>query len=241
MKELIKKQFSVDFNCPLEALEENVFVTYKSDNNSRYKARSKGSIVCYNGKLYVRTEEERLTQKLKHKYNQKNSDWFLELPNLRELKDELAEFDLKIESINPFLIPIKEKMITDKWDGKFVFIEKEAILNFKKDKRITEAFCYSENDPDQIGLAYYEKNELKAICGANWNGKYTWEIGIEVLDHQFEKKGVATALVRNLTSKILLDHPNVLIVYSTSFSHVNSMNVAINAGFKIGWTEIAFN
>ncbi|HCM89266.1 hypothetical protein [Vagococcus sp.] len=241
MKELIKKQFSVDFNCPVEALDKNTFVTYKSDNRSRYRARSKGSIVCYDGKVYVRTEEDRLTQKLKSKYNQKKSDWFLEIKNLQELKAELAEFDLKIESINPFFIPIKEKIITDNWNERFVFIKKEDIPNFKENKRITEAFCYSENDPDQIGLAYYEGNELKAICGANWNGKYTWEIGIEVLDHQFEKQGIATELVRGLTSKILFDQPNVLIVYSTSFSHINSMNVAINSGFKIGWTEITFN
>ena len=240
MRVLVNKQFCVDFSCSEKDLAENLFVTKQSSEYSRYKARAKGNIVCYDGKVYVRTENEKLTKKLEETYANKKADWFLEMDNLKILSEELTSFDLEIADINPFFIPIREKFTSAVLDERFVFIEKEDILTFKEDQRITEAFCYLDKDPDQIGLGYYEDGKLKAICGANWNGKYTWEIGIEIIDSQFENRGIATELVHRMTTKIIAENPEILIVYSTSFSHVKSMDMAINAGFKLGWTEISF-
>jgi len=79
---------------------------------------------------------------------------------------------------------------------------------------------------------------LVAICGANKNGKYTWEIGIEILNQSYNKKGIATNLVKTLLSTIQKEQPNIIPVYSTSLSHIDSMNVAINSGCKVGWSEI---
>lgn len=235
---LLKEQFAVDFSCSVSDLENNFFVTNKSDLETRYWARDKGSIVCFNGNLFVRTENEALTQELQELYQDKNSDWFFEMDNLEKITTILKKYELKITRLAPFFVPKDKLELTVTNDSRFVFFNQEETQQFKVDKRITEAFCYSKTDPDQLGLGFYEDNVLQAVCGANRIGKYTWELGIEILNLEFEGQGIAAKLIQNITAKIQQGYPDVLPVYGTAFSHVKSINVALNAGFKLGWSEL---
>ncbi|MEG0256298.1 MAG: GNAT family N-acetyltransferase [Vagococcus sp.] len=236
-KKLLIKQFEIDFNCDSELLQESFFLTSTSNSDARYWDRNKADIVCFNNKIFVRTEIEALTKELEKLYGNINAEWFLEMNHIYKLNHTLKKYQLKIERIAPFFIPNKV-INSEEIPLTFQRFNQEDIFNFKQNKQITESFCYSEHDPDQIGFGYYVDNTLIAICGANKNGKYTWEIGIEILDRNFNKKGIATMLVKTLISTIQKEQPNIIPVYSTSLSHTNSMNVAINAGCRVGWSEI---
>lgn len=238
MKEALEKQFSLDLGQDIRENANNIYVTNQSQSSMRYWARGAGSIVSYNNRLLVRTENPELTERLRKKYGNQSSDWFFEIPNMESLSQLLEAYDVRISRLAPFFIPSKKLEITIAKDPRFVFISKEDIGAFKQDQRIKEAFCYSETDPDQLGLGYYEAGELKAICGANDTGRFVWEIGIEILDPELEGKGIAATLVRNLAAKIQEDYPEIGLVYGTAFSHTKSMNVAINAGFKVGFSEM---
>lgn len=236
-QDLLIKQFQTDFNCNSKALNNNLFLTSTSNSDARYWARNKADIVCFKNKIFVRTEIESLTTEFKKLYSNINAEWFLEMDNVYTLNNTLKKYQLKIERIAPFFIP--NKLIhTEHIDLTFQRFDKEDIVQFKQNKKITESFCYSEQDPDQIGFGYYVDNNLIAICGANRNGKYTWEIGIEILVQNYNKRGIATKLVQTMISTIQKEQPNIIPVYSTSLSHTKSMNVAINAGCKVGWSEI---
>lgn len=236
-KELLIKQFKTDFNCDSEQLNNSLFLTSASNSDARYWARNKADIVCFKNKIFVRTEIEPLTEELKNMYSNINAEWFLEMNNIYKLNNTLKKYQLKIERIAPFFIP--NKLInSENIDLKFRRFNQDDIFNFKQNKQITESFCYSEQDPDQLGFGYYVNNVLIAVCGANKNGKYTWEIGVEILNQNYNKKGIATKLVKTLISTIQKEQPNIIPVYSTSLSHIDSMNVAINAGCKVGWSEI---
>lgn len=236
-QKLLMNQFEIDFNCGSELLKDSFFLTSTSNADARYWARNKGNIVCYGNKIFVRTEIEDLTKELEKLYANINAEWFLEMSNIYKLNNILKKYQLKIERIAPFFIPSK---VINSDDITLIFqrFNQEDIFSFKQNKQITESFCYSEQDPDQIGFGYYVDNTLVAICGANKNGKYTWEIGIEILNRNYNKKGIATMLVKTLISTIQKEQPDIIPVYSTSLSHTNSMNVAINAGCKLGWSEV---
>ncbi|MFY8330585.1 GNAT family N-acetyltransferase [Vagococcus carniphilus] len=236
-KSLLEKQFQIDFNVNEIPIENNLFVTSNSSKDSRYWARNKADIVCYKDILLVRTNNEKLTEELQSTFSNTNSEWFLEMKNVNKLSSILEKYNLKIERLAPFFIPNK-LIIADNLDLPIKFFNQLDILDFKSNPNITEAFCYSNEDPDQLGIGYYNNSELVAIYGANKNGKYTWEIGIEILDNTFRGKGIATTLVKLLIAKIQSENSEIIPVYSTSFSHVSSMNVAISAGLKLGWTEI---
>lgn len=238
MKSLLEKQFEIDFSATNTELQENIFTTNQSDNRFRYWAREEGSIVSYNNRIYVRTTNEQLTAELKSKYGSRQSAWLFEVPNLKDIGEILQKYDMEITRMAPFFIPKKklsEPVITDE---RFVFISKEEIPSFKYDTRIKEAFCYSKTDEDMLGLGYYEQGELKAVCGVNNTGQYVWEIGIEILDNTLEGRGLATQMLSLLTRKIQQEFPDIVPVYGTSFSHTKSMNVAINADYKLVFSEL---
>lgn len=237
-KEILTQQFCIDFNCTEADLEKNYFGTATTNQRARYWARNKADIVCYNNLIYVRTEEEALTKELETHFKECKGEWFLETKNIKLLNQILQKFGLEIVRFAAFLIPKEEIQMQKKQALNFVLINQAEIITFKNDERIQEAFCYSGNDPDQFGLAYYEQEELIALCGANKNGEYTWEIGVEVFDQIHRNKGLATKLVRDATQVIQQESLDILPVYGTAFSHTRSINVAINAGFKYGWTEV---
>ena len=236
-KKRLEKQFQIDFNVNNLSFETNLFVTSNSSKNSRYWARKKADIVCYKDKILVRTNNEKLTEELRLTFSDIKAEWFLEMKNMNQLSAILEKYNLQIERLAPFFIP-NQLIMADNTDLPIQFFNQSDILAFKANPDITEAFCYSIEDPDQLGVGYYNDSELVAIAGANKNGQYTWEIGIEILDNNFGGKGIATTLVKQLIAKIQSENPDIIPVYSTSFSHVNSINVAINAGCKLGWTEV---
>jgi hypothetical protein len=235
---LIYKQLAIDFHCSPEtiALPDSFFTTYKGTSDSRYPARNEGNLVCQNGRLLCRTTNVALTQELREKYASVKAEWFCEMSNLYALNQILSKYDLEIQSIVPFFIP-DGQVIDDIAKENYQFHSEKEIPAFKNDKRIRQSFCYSEDDPDKLGLSYTENGKLLAMGGANHQGKYTWEIGIERIEDGGPKY-LASKLVRKLVAKIQTDYPDVLPIYSTQFSHVQSINVAIHAGLKLGWTEI---
>ena len=100
------------------------------------------------------------------------------------------------------------------------------------------AFGYDPAAPDRLGIGYELDGDLVAVAGASQNGRYCWEIGVELLDPAFRHQGIASRSVQQLTAEIQLRRQDVLPLYGTQFSHVQSMNVAIRAGFVLGWTEL---
>ncbi len=61
-----------------------------------------------------------------------------------------------------------------------------------------------------------------------------WEIGIEKLDDNPIYKNLASELVNNLLAIAIEENPEVTVIYSTQFSHVKSMNIAMRAGYDFG-------
>lgn len=61
------------------------------------------------------------------------------------------------------------------------------------------------------------------------------QIGIDVLP-QYRGKGIGTNLVTLLKQELL--NRGKIPYYGTAVSHINSKNVAINAGFFPAWAEV---
>lgn len=236
-KHLLNQQFQIDFNCTAKELEQHYFTTSNSTLNARYWARNKADIVCYDNKLFVRTDNHHLTKELSNAFSNIDGEWLLEKPFFNQLVEILTSYDLVVDRVCPFFIPQHHIDLNLVADGLTLIPQKE-IIAFKKDQRIEHAFGYFKQDPDMFGIAYYEQDDLIGIAGANKNGRFTWEIGVEILNSKYSKKGLATKLVQASIATIQRKHQAILPVYGTAFSHVNSINLAIRAGCQLGWTEI---
>lgn len=240
IKELLFNQFCVDLAMTKEECQssENIFKTAeKNEDHSRYYVRE-GNIILYKDRILCRTENEELTAKLRETYEKSDGAWFLEIDNLLKLNTILKEYGYEMTRVGPFFIP-KENNYPSVSDSHLVFYDKEEILQFKGDDRFEESFAFSEKYPDFAAVSYTIDGEIVAMAGTNYNGKYCSEIGIEVIHPDYHSKGIATLLVKALTHKIFeVTNGEILPTYGTAFSHTKSMNVAIHAGYKVGWSEV---
>lgn len=81
----------------------------------------------------------------------------------------------------------------------------------------------------------YDQSQLAGMAGVSADGKYLWQIGINV-DKDYQGKGMAADLVSLLKDEIL--RRGKVPFYGTSESHTVSQTVALKAGFAPAWTEV---
>lgn len=236
----ITDQFALEFGLrPADfTTPYNRFITAAPAAGARYWARGAGDLVIYQDQLYVRTTNPLVTAGIALDFNDTSGAWFFEWPHLRELERLLNRYGWQITNHAPFFVPAGQ--LTAPRDPHLMLIKQDDIPLFKTDKRIREAFAYDAKDPDLLGLGYFVDGQVKVVAGANKNGAHTWEIGIDVLDPAYARRGLAAMVVRALAAEIQRQAPAVQVVYGTQFSHSRSMNVAIRAGFRVGWTELMF-
>lgn len=236
----IREQFAVDMFCTVDEIKEmnNLFVTAKPNNQMRYWARNEGAIIFSDNRLLCRTDNEELTADLKKEFQDVQAEWSGELSYLRKLEGIVKKYDYEIVNYKPFFIPNEMKEVPKEHEKHLTFYYGKEIKQFQSDERFQESFLYGESDPDKIGVSYKVADKIVGMAGANSNGKYVWEIGIEVFEG-YRGKGLATVLVSAITNKIIADNDGEIIpTYGTQFTHTKSMNVAIRSGYKMGWTEL---
>ncbi len=104
-----------------------------------------------------------------------------------------------------------------------------------KDGLFPHSLAYSKTQPDRIAVAAVDNGKMVAMSGASEDGKYLWQIGIDV-DPEYEGMGLAKYLTSLIRDRILSF--GKLPFYGTSESHSLSMDVAIRSGFFPAWTEV---
>ena len=222
---LITKQLALDLQVPASRLQNtgNLFVTRPPVPTARSWARDVGDIVIRKGRLWVRTTKPEVTAALADAFGQADGAWFLEMKTVEQLTELLRNFGLKVTNMAPFFVPSNQ--LSRQLTAGMHLIEADAIPKYQANHAIKMAFGYDPAAPDRLGIGYELDGDLVAVAGASQNGRYC---------HQ----GIASRLVQQLTAEIQHRRQDVLPLYGTQFSHVQSMNVAIRAGFVLGWTEL---
>ncbi|WP_165964717.1 GNAT family N-acetyltransferase [Periweissella cryptocerci] len=239
---LVEEQLAIDLGCSIGDIRStaNVFITGQAGWRARNYAKKPVTIICINNKVIVRSENEALTNALRAVWQDLAGEWLGEVRYMNQLIKILTEYGYEINEYYPNFIPRTDLDNTVAVvDEHLQWYDPIEIKQFRGDSRFSQSFAFSQADPDKIGVAYIEDGEILAMAGANPNGKYLWEIGIEIVQAN-KHQGLATKLVDALKQRIIADTDGQIVpYYTTAFTHTKSINVAIRAGFQIGWTEIA--
>ena len=110
------------------------------------------------------------------------------------------------------------------------------IAPFHDDPRFHEAFEFNPDRPDAIGVAAVRDGAVVGAAGASADSPLLWQIGVDVAPPA-RRQGVASWLVALLRDAVIAQ--GRLPYYGTAASHVASMRVALNAGFRPAWAEVA--
>lgn len=246
-RDRLYQQLAIDLACSVEELKnkENIFkVSGRTANMRRCETllRTQLHLICINGKLVARSENEELIVWLRKNYKDFNAQWLSEYFTLRELDKGLAQFGICIYDFRPYSIPYDDfreesaLQLLDSYELKWY--DKEEILQFKGDERFQEAIVFEQNAPDMIAVTASFNGEICAMAAANADADTMWQMGINVLEGK-GGKGLGTALVILLKNEIM--NRGVLPYYGTAMSHVTSRVVAQKAGFIPAFVELVTN
>lgn len=238
MDQNLIKQLENDFNNKIEKLVDgkNHFILNDYDDSFLSYNRHILAINCVGTSLLVRSSDENLLEELEKEYNDYPAEWFMETPNLLKLENILKNYKMTLKNMGPIMGPSRSfKKIESPYE--FTRIKEE---DFSKFKGVTKhAFSFDNGIwKDRLALAYYDKEKLIAIAGANQNSKYLWEIGVEKLAQNPKYQNLSSDLVNNLVNIAREENPEITVIYSTQFSHVKSMNVAVRAGYDFAMSLI---
>lgn len=235
--EIAKAQLALDYNCQLSDFEkkENTIVENKLIRGRRiynndgcfFKA------ICLGGRAIICTSPE-IIPWCQEKLIKSDAAWLFQYSKLKAIDKRLQEFGHEIADVHHYYLPNSNaaeiKPITDvKW------YEYEDIFQFKNDHRFKEAFGFDKNHPDMLAVAAFQENNIIGMAGASSDGKTIWQIGIDILP-EYRSRGIGTNLVGLLKNEIL--KRGKIPFYGTVESHINSQNIAINAGFFPAWAEL---
>ena len=240
-REYIEKtlqQFALDYN-----IKNGEWITEKIHLSSMEKLEGSRLHVKHDlffkaavfmGKAYVMASEE-MHPWIKEVLGKEPPEWWCDFKNLRKLDAELNKYGREIFDTHIYYLPADEPTMERprtcvKW------FENVELEQFRNDNRFnTYALSFSGTQPDRLAVAACDGNKIMAMAGCSEDGKYLWQIGIDVLP-EYEGRGLGANLVTLLKQEIIAR--GKVPYYGTSESHAISRNIAIASGFLPAWCEI---
>lgn len=234
--ENFKKQIDLDFNVKeAKEIKKNFYLSPSKILEGSRKIDKMDPFfraLVIMGQAYIMADEEMLSG-WEEILKDKDPEWLFEYPTLRTIDHILHEFGREIVDTHIYFLPGENTICEKEW-GNEVWFNKTEIEQFREKNEFHNAYFFSENQPDEIGVAIKENGKYVAMAGASKDGKYVRQIGIDVKEG-YEGKGYGTHLVALLKDRIIKE--GFTPFYGTCESHSISRNVAINAGFMPAFSE----
>jgi len=191
-------------------------------------------VVVFMGKAYVMADESILGG-CEELFKDYKPEWFFSFNNLRTIDHILREYGREIVDTHIYFLPDEDAKHVEP-SGNEIWIDELEIAQMKGKNPFNKALCYSATQPDVIAVAAVENGRKIAMAGASKDGKYAYQIGIDVL-REYEGRGLATHLVSLLRQRLLDE--GKLPFYGTCESHAVSRSIAVKAGFLPAFSEFS--
>ena len=228
---------ALEYNCPAEAFSEKENILTEPallDGRRMYSSRTPFFSMVTTGGNAVITADPCLHPFLGEYIKGKPGHWLFELPNLLALEKELEKHGCTLyQSWHMFLPKTRvepEERFSVRW------YQEGELACFYGDPRFSNALCENNRRPDRMAVAAFCDGRLMGLAGCSEDAPGWMQIGIDVLP-EFRSMGVGTYLVTLLKNRI--EDMGAVPFYGTSLSNYHSWNIALNAGFRPAWVEVA--
>ena len=172
-------------------------------------------------------------------FGSRKPEFMLNFQNLRQLDERLKENGLMIDEVQECYLPSFILFEPDE-DGfrEAGLIEpvKGSVLPELVDKReFPHALVSMDRDITALGFRPAGASEYAAAAGAQRDGAYLWQIGVDVMS-AYRGRGIATELVYTLAQKLIREEK--LPFYGVRPGNIISKKVALAAGFEPAFSEV---
>ena len=221
----VRKQLAVDMNCSEDDFlkEGTVFCEAKSNDGRRMFDRQSPFLeVATMGKSTVISGDRDILPKVKPLFEGRSREDIFAAPFL---------FGHSLYYI-PDSFRIKKSPCPDGFS--FNIKEGKDIHGLYETPGFANAIQYDINHPRPDVIVIYAmcKKRIVAMAGASEDSSVLWQIGVDVLP-QYRNQGLATVLVRNLTTMIM--ERGIVPYYGVSSTNIASQCVAYRSGFIPAW------
>lgn len=98
-----KKQIMNDFSISSDDFKDknNIFTVNKADEGFLFYNKAPFAALCTGGKVFMRSENPDLINKLRKNFKEYPGAWFAETANIRNLSKILGEFGIEIDNFFP--------------------------------------------------------------------------------------------------------------------------------------------
>lgn len=236
---LLARQLAADYCCEVADVLDaaNHFMVFRPQAERRRFVVGPLAVAAVNGKLLFAGRED-VVAACREKFGAADGAWFLDVDSLAALGEFLRPFGGRVFMAHPFFLasgplpppPPAPGGCAVRWLGP------GEIAPLRDDPRFHEAFEFNPDRPDAIGVAAVRDGAVVGAAGASADSPLLWQIGVDVAPAA-RSQGVASWLVALLRDAVIAQ--GRLPYYGTAASHVASMRVALNAGFRPAWAEVA--
>ena len=243
IEKMARAQFRLDTNCALSYEKEyRIMINPRADLDGARVVEGMSSfcrIIIFEGDAYIMADPAILPW-IREKYEKSKPEWFCKYENLRTLDRKLNEYGYEIADTHVYFLPKEGLFAKIEEPEKLCLYElkwlaDEEIEGFRKENPWPHALTFSSTQPDVLAIAAMDEGEIIGMAGASSDGKYLWQIGIDIAQ-DYEGLGLASFLVSLVRDRIL--SKGIVPFYGTSESHALSMRVGMKAGFAPAWAEI---
>lgn len=227
-----RDQLALDLGCEAILLDspDNAVIEWR-ELPGRRKYRQEApflELAIWNGKLIAAVNPMLLPWARKYLLPQK-AEWLFQPDRLRDIGCALAPYGCHVEEARHFDLPVAgfptaTPLCSIRW------YEGQEIELFRGDGRWNEAFAFRPDAPDLLAVAALDgSGDPIAMAGASRDGERLWQIGVNVLPSA-KRRGLGTNLTALLKDELLCR--GIVPFYHTEGSHIASLNVGLNAGFR---------
>lgn len=240
MRNLTKKQILYDFDLKNDDLIENknIFLNMKFKNESLTYNLYPTSIIGCGKNLLIKSDDKELLEELKNELGDFPSEWFFEYENIYKIEKIIGKYGQKIVNYGPVFEPNKN---FKKIESPFKF-EKIDLNNAEKYRKYK--FIFDFDDPyfnSKFAYAYYDGKKLIGLGSFSKNSKYFREFSCQKFSKDSKYKKLMAIMLNNMTYEILKNHKEIIPITASQFSHIDSMNLSINAGYRLAFTFMSID
>ena len=227
MLHIVRSQLAIELNCTPDDLNGEkdafVFTTAKDIQGRRPFPRNKHHFEMLTmGKAIVVTASDEILEIVKPQLFEKIREEAFSMPFVHgHAISYLPDLELS-------------RQITLYEEYAYLLLERDEIRSLYQYNGFDNAIHYDMNNtrPDVLAIAAKHNGQIIGVAGASDDCEKMWQIGIDVLP-QYRNRGLASYLVKRLTSEIL--KRGIVPYYCTSPSNLSSQRVAYRAGFFPAW------
>lgn len=219
MREVFYKYISYKINCSVDDLKSDhtIFVMNNKESNRYVKILSIGdaNIISLSEDIYTVAKEQ---------LKGKNRD---ELFESTLIFGQTLHYVPDLKQMNP--LPCNK-------DFTYELLVDNEVHKLKDIKGFSNSLAFDDDGSTPTCIVLYAKKDdaIIAVAGASYVDNDLREVGIDV-QKMYRGKGLAAALVRNLSVEIL--KRGKIPFYSASVTNLASQAVAIRSGYMPLWTD----